>query len=142
MLTTQSSAASRIARVRASVSARGASGTSATWASYATRCSRSRPSNRSIGPNGTIEGCSSRRSSSSASILASVAPSRIRVALADDEVLLREGLAGLLERAGLEVVGQSGNAHGLIELVREHRPELVVDIRMPPTNSTEGLQAA
>src|SRR3954454_21831209 len=143
MLTTQSSAASRIARVRASVSARGASGTSATWASYATRCSRSRPSNRSIGPNGTIEGCSSRRSSSSASILASVAPSRIRVALADDEVLLREGLAGLLERAGLEVVGQSGNAHELIELVREHRPELVVvDIRMPPTNSTEGLQAA
>jgi DNA-binding NarL/FixJ family response regulator len=67
----------------------------------------------------------------------------IRVALADDEVLLREGLAGLLERAGLEVVGQSGNAHELIGLVREHRPELVVvDIRMPPTNSTEGLDAA
>ena len=67
----------------------------------------------------------------------------IRVALADDEVLLREGLAGLLERAGLEVVGQSGNAHELIELVRQHRPELVVvDIRMPPTNSTEGLEAA
>ncbi len=67
----------------------------------------------------------------------------IRVALADDEVLLREGLVGLLERAGLEVVGQSGNAHELIQLVREHQPELVVvDIRMPPTNSTEGLQAA
>jgi DNA-binding NarL/FixJ family response regulator len=67
----------------------------------------------------------------------------IRVALADDEVLLREGLAGLLERAGLEVVGQSGNAHELIELVRQHRPELVVvDIRMPPTHSTEGLEAA
>ena len=67
----------------------------------------------------------------------------VRVALADDEVLLREGLAGLLERAGLEVVGQSGNAPELIELVREHRPELVVvDIRMPPTNSTEGLEAA
>jgi DNA-binding NarL/FixJ family response regulator len=67
----------------------------------------------------------------------------IRVALADDEVLLREGLAGLLERAGLQVVGQSGNAHELIELVRQHRPELVVvDIRMPPTNSTEGLEAA
>ena len=67
----------------------------------------------------------------------------IRVALADDEVLLREGLAGLLERAGLEVVGQSGNARELIELVRQRRPELVVvDIRMPPTNSTEGLDAA
>ena len=67
----------------------------------------------------------------------------IRVALADDEVLLREGLAGLLERAGLEVVGQSGNAQELIALVRQHRPELVVvDIRMPPTNSTEGLEAA
>ena len=65
------------------------------------------------------------------------------MALADDEVLLREGLAGLLERAGLEVVGQSGNAHELIALVRQHRPELVVvDIRMPPTNSIEGLEAA
>jgi DNA-binding NarL/FixJ family response regulator len=65
------------------------------------------------------------------------------VALADDEVLLREGLAGLLERAGFDVVGQGGNAYELIELVREHRPELViVDIRMPPTNSTEGLEAA
>lgn len=65
------------------------------------------------------------------------------MALADDEVLLREGLAGLLERAGLEVVGQSGNAQELIALVRQHRPELVVvDIRMPPTNSTEGLEAA
>jgi DNA-binding NarL/FixJ family response regulator len=67
----------------------------------------------------------------------------IRVALADDEVLLREGLARLLERAGLQVVGQSGNAQELIELVRQRRPELVVvDIRMPPTNSTEGLDAA
>jgi DNA-binding NarL/FixJ family response regulator len=68
---------------------------------------------------------------------------RITVALADDEVLLREGLTGLLERAGLEVVGQSGNANELINLVRQHRPDLViVDIRMPPTNSTEGLEAA
>lgn len=65
------------------------------------------------------------------------------MALAEDEVLLREGLAGLLERAGLEVVGQSGNAEELLELVRAHRPDLVVvDIRMPPTNSTEGLEAA
>jgi DNA-binding NarL/FixJ family response regulator len=66
-----------------------------------------------------------------------------RVALADDDVLLREGLAGLLERAGYDVVGRCGNASELIELVRQHRPELViVDIRMPPSHTTEGLQAA
>jgi DNA-binding NarL/FixJ family response regulator len=65
------------------------------------------------------------------------------VVLADDDVLLREGLAGLLERSGFEVVGQSGNAAELIELVREHRPELaIVDIRMPPSHTTEGLEAA
>jgi DNA-binding NarL/FixJ family response regulator len=66
-----------------------------------------------------------------------------RVVLADDEVLLREGLAGLLERSGFEVVGQGGDGSELIALVREHRPELaLVDIRMPPTHSTEGLDAA
>ena len=66
-----------------------------------------------------------------------------RVALAEDDVLLREGLASLLERSGFEVVGQSGDAAQLIALVREHRPDLVVvDIRMPPDHSTEGLQAA
>jgi DNA-binding NarL/FixJ family response regulator len=69
--------------------------------------------------------------------------SRPRVALADDDVLLREGLASLLERSGFEVVGQVGEASDLIALVREHRPELVlVDIRMPPGHSTEGLEAA
>ena len=63
--------------------------------------------------------------------------------LADDEVLLREGLAGLLERSGFEVVGQSGDGPELIALVREHRPELaIVDIRMPPSHTTEGLDAA
>jgi DNA-binding NarL/FixJ family response regulator len=66
-----------------------------------------------------------------------------RVVLADDEVLMREGLASLLERSGFEVVGQSGNASELIELVREHRPDLViVDIRMPPRHETDGLDAA
>ena len=66
-----------------------------------------------------------------------------RVALADDDVLLREGLASLLERSGFEVVGQAGTGSGLIELVREHRPDLaVIDIRMPPTHTTEGLDAA
>jgi YesN/AraC family two-component response regulator len=63
--------------------------------------------------------------------------------LADDEVLLREGLAGLLERSGFEVVGQAGNSAEVLELVREVRPDLVVvDIRMPPTQTTEGLEAA
>jgi len=65
------------------------------------------------------------------------------VALADDEVLLREGLASLLERRGFDVVGQCGDATELIALVREHRPELaIVDIRMPPSHTTEGLDAA
>ena len=68
---------------------------------------------------------------------------RIRVALADDDVLLREGLASLLERSGFVVVGQRGDAAGLLELVREELPELViVDIRMPPGHTTEGLVAA
>jgi DNA-binding NarL/FixJ family response regulator len=68
---------------------------------------------------------------------------RTRVALADDDVLLREGLASLLERSGFEIVGQCDNGSELITLVREHRPELaLVDIRMPPTHATEGLDAA
>jgi DNA-binding NarL/FixJ family response regulator len=63
--------------------------------------------------------------------------------LADDDVLLREGLAGLLERSGFEVVGQSGTPFELIELVRDLRPDLaIIDIRMPPTHTSEGLDAA
>ncbi len=66
-----------------------------------------------------------------------------RVAIADDDILLREGLASLLERSGFDVVGQSGDGTQLIRLVRERRPDLViVDIRMPPGHSTEGLDAA
>jgi DNA-binding NarL/FixJ family response regulator len=66
-----------------------------------------------------------------------------RVVLADDDVLLREGLASLLERAHFVVVGQAGDGAGLLALVREQTPDVVlVDIRMPPTHSTEGLQAA
>jgi serine/threonine-protein kinase PknK len=69
--------------------------------------------------------------------------SRTRVVLADDDILLREGLASLLERSGFEVVGQVGTGSELIALVREHRPELaVIDIRMPPAHTTEGLDAA
>jgi serine/threonine-protein kinase PknK len=66
-----------------------------------------------------------------------------RVVLADDDVLLREGLGSLLERVGFEVLGQAGDANELLSLVRALRPDLVVvDIRMPPTHSTEGLDAA
>jgi DNA-binding NarL/FixJ family response regulator len=65
------------------------------------------------------------------------------VVLADDDVLLREGLAGLLERSGFDVVGQAGNATELVDLVRDLRPDLaIVDIRMPPTHTSEGLEAA
>lgn len=70
---------------------------------------------------------------------------RRRVILADDDVLLREGLAVLLTRHGFEVVGQAGDGARLMELVREHAPDLdvvIVDIRMPPSGATEGLIAA
>jgi serine/threonine-protein kinase PknK len=74
---------------------------------------------------------------------ATPAGARARVVIADDDVLLREGLASLLERSGLEVVGQSGDADSLLELVREHHPDLaIIDIRMPPSYTTEGLVAA
>ena len=66
-----------------------------------------------------------------------------QVVLADDDVLLREGLASLLDRSGFEVVGQAGDATELLELVRGHQPDVViVDIRMPPDHETEGLDAA
>jgi DNA-binding NarL/FixJ family response regulator len=65
------------------------------------------------------------------------------VVLADDDVLLREGIASLLNGSGWDVVGQAGDATVLRKLVREHAPDLVVvDIRMPPTHTTEGLDAA
>jgi len=67
----------------------------------------------------------------------------IRVALADDDVLLREGLASLLGRSGFDVVGKCADAPHLLALVREQQPGLViVDIRMPPDHSVEGLEAA
>jgi DNA-binding NarL/FixJ family response regulator len=72
-----------------------------------------------------------------------VTTSPTRVVLADDDILLREGLAGLLERSGFDVVGQCGDADELLAIVREHRPELaIVDIRMPPSHTTEGIEAA
>jgi len=67
----------------------------------------------------------------------------LRVVIADDDVLLREGIASLLARSDFEVVGQAGDADELLHLVREHRPDLVLtDIRMPPDHATEGLDAA
>jgi DNA-binding NarL/FixJ family response regulator len=67
----------------------------------------------------------------------------MRVVIAEDTVLLREGLAGLLEDAGHEVVGRAGDAGALLALVQEHEPELaVVDVRMPPDYGDEGTRAA
>jgi DNA-binding NarL/FixJ family response regulator len=67
----------------------------------------------------------------------------VRVAVADDAVILREGLARLLVEAGLEVVGLASNADELYTLVERSRPDVaIVDIRMPPTHTDEGLQAA
>ena len=67
----------------------------------------------------------------------------MRIVIAEDEVLLREGLARLLTDAGFEVLGKAGDAAGLLRLVDARRPELVLtDIRMPPAHSDEGLEAA
>ena len=67
----------------------------------------------------------------------------MRVVLADDSVLLREGIARLLTDAGFDVVGQAGDAEDLMRKVGAHRPDVaVVDVRMPPTNTDEGLRAA
>lgn len=67
----------------------------------------------------------------------------LRVGIADDDVLLREGLASLLSRMGFSVVFQAGDADTLIALAREHQPDVViVDIRMPPTHANEGIEAA
>jgi DNA-binding NarL/FixJ family response regulator len=67
----------------------------------------------------------------------------MRVAVADDALILREGLARLLEEAGFEVVGLAGDADELLSLVERCRPDVaVVDIRMPPTHTDEGLRAA
>jgi DNA-binding NarL/FixJ family response regulator len=67
----------------------------------------------------------------------------MRVILADDSLLFREGLARLLEDGGFQIVGQAGDAHQLLELIAVNPPQVaVVDIRMPPSHTTEGLLAA
>jgi DNA-binding NarL/FixJ family response regulator len=68
---------------------------------------------------------------------------RLRVVIAEDSVLLREGIARLLELADFEVVGQAGDAEDLLRKVGAHRPDVaVIDVRMPPTHTDEGLRAA
>jgi DNA-binding NarL/FixJ family response regulator/class 3 adenylate cyclase len=68
---------------------------------------------------------------------------KMRVVVAEDSVLLREGIARLLEDAGFEVVGQAGTADDLMLKIRSYKPEVaIVDIRMPPTQTDEGLRAA
>jgi DNA-binding NarL/FixJ family response regulator len=67
----------------------------------------------------------------------------MRLVLADDAVLIREGLARLLAEAGFEVVAQAGDAAGLLRMVHRHQPDVaIIDIRMPPTHTDEGLRAA
>jgi DNA-binding NarL/FixJ family response regulator len=67
----------------------------------------------------------------------------MRVVVADDALLLREGLARLLTEAGIDVVGLASDADQLLALVEEHQPDVaIVDIRMPPTHTNEGLHAA
>jgi DNA-binding NarL/FixJ family response regulator len=67
----------------------------------------------------------------------------VRVVLGEDSVLLREGIVRLLEDAGFEVAGQAGDAEDLVRKVAAHKPDLaIVDIRMPPTNTDDGLRAA
>jgi DNA-binding NarL/FixJ family response regulator len=66
-----------------------------------------------------------------------------RVVIADDQVLLREGIARLLEEAGLDVVAQAGDAPDLLRKVRAHRPDVaIVDVQMPPGHADDGLRAA
>jgi DNA-binding NarL/FixJ family response regulator len=67
----------------------------------------------------------------------------VRVVIADDNLLMREGIASLLRRAEIEVVGEAGDAAELLRAVEEHAPDAaIVDVRMPPTHTDEGLRAA
>jgi DNA-binding NarL/FixJ family response regulator len=70
-------------------------------------------------------------------------PARTRVVIADDSVLLREGIAALLDDSGFEIIARCGTADELLMIVRSYRPDIaIVDIRMPPTHTDEGLRAA
>lgn len=70
-------------------------------------------------------------------------PDPLRVIIGEDQVLLREGIARLLDEAGFDVVGQAGDAVDLLRKVAAHRPDVaIIDIQMPPTNTDDGLRAA
>jgi DNA-binding NarL/FixJ family response regulator len=78
-----------------------------------------------------------------AGVIATLDAKRIRVVVADDSVLLRDGLCRLLEDGGFEVIGRAGDADGLLRQVSVNRPDVAItDIRMPPTHTDEGLVAA
>jgi DNA-binding NarL/FixJ family response regulator len=67
----------------------------------------------------------------------------VRVVIADDSLLVREGIASLLRRAGVEVVAEADDGEELLRIVDEHQPDVaIVDVRMPPTHTEEGLEAA
>jgi DNA-binding NarL/FixJ family response regulator len=67
----------------------------------------------------------------------------VRVVIADDNLLMREGIAALVRRAGIDVVGEAGDADALLRAVEDHAPEaVIIDVRMPPTHTDEGLRAA
>src|SRR6185436_12135479 len=67
----------------------------------------------------------------------------IRVVIGEDDVLLREGIARILESAGMDVVAQTGNADDFLRRAHAHRPDVaVVDVQMPPRNEDDGLRAA
>jgi DNA-binding NarL/FixJ family response regulator len=82
-------------------------------------------------------------SSSHGQLAAAISGAVVRVVIAEDSVLLREGIARLLEESGFEVAGQAGDAEDLLREVGVHKPDIaVIDVRMPPTHTDEGLRAA
>jgi DNA-binding NarL/FixJ family response regulator len=83
------------------------------------------------------------RSGTSATAHGAMVEDRVRVVIAEDSVLLRDGIARLLEQAGFDVVGQAGDAEDLLRKVRAHSPDVaIIDVRMPPSHTDEGLRAA
>ena len=79
----------------------------------------------------------------SSSSLPETARQPLRVVIADDHILLRQGMVSMLEAEGFDVVGQAGDAEDLVRKVSAHRPDVaIVDVRMPPTNTDDGLRAA
>jgi DNA-binding NarL/FixJ family response regulator len=82
-------------------------------------------------------------SGTSATAEGAMVEDRVRVVIAEDSVLLRDGIARLLEQAGFDVVGQAGDGEDLLRKVGAHKPDVaVIDVRMPPAHTDEGLQAA